>query len=206
MAVHTSFHQQFEGLQERFEGLRSRYDLDGVKLSIASLSKELEDPAVWSDIQRSTEINKKLAQSKLHLETFEAVEKKINDVAAFFDLYENIEDEHVANELRTLLADAESLLRSLEIKSYFSGKYDENDAILSIHAGQGGTEAMDWAQMVKRMYLRFFEKKGWKCVQLDENQGDEAGIKSCVLRVSGPFAYGYLKRETGAHRLVRQSP
>ena len=78
MAVHTSFHQQFEGLQERFEGLRSRYDLDGVKLSIASLSKELEDPAVWSDIQRSTEINKKLAQSKLHLETFEAVEKKIN--------------------------------------------------------------------------------------------------------------------------------
>src|SRR3989339_580409 len=119
MAVHTSFHQQFEGLQERFEGLRSRYDLDGVKLSIASLSKELED--------------------------------------------------------------AESLLRSLEIKSYFSGKYDENDAILSIHAGQGGTEAMDWAQMVKRMYLRFFEKKGWKCVQLDENQGDEAGIKSCVL-------------------------
>lgn len=98
------------------------------------------------------------------------------------------------------------LLKKLELKTCLSGPYDFNDAIVSLHAGQGGTEAMDWTAMLKRMYERYARRKGWMVVLVDESLGEEAGVKSSVLEMRGPYAYGYLKGEAGVHRLVRQSP
>ena len=100
----------------------------------------------------------------------------------------------------------EQEIKKLEFKTYLSGKHDNKDAILSIHAGQGGTEAMDWAQMLLRMYLRYSERKSWEYSIVNEVQGDEAGIKTVTVEVSGKYAYGFLKKEAGVHRLVRQSP
>jgi peptide chain release factor 2 len=102
--------------------------------------------------------------------------------------------------------DAEKMINEYEVLLFLSGKYDRNNAIFSIHAGAGGTEAMDWASILKRMYIRYFEKKGWKYELVDEILGEEAGIKSVTLNVKGTFAYGLLKGEAGTHRLVRQSP
>jgi peptide chain release factor 2 len=97
-------------------------------------------------------------------------------------------------------------MKRYETLMFLSGEFDKNDAIFSIHAGQGGTEAMDWSQMLLRMYTRFFELKGWKWEEMDRVAGEEAGVKSVTLNVSAPYAYGYLKAEAGTHRLVRQSP
>jgi peptide chain release factor 2 len=94
----------------------------------------------------------------------------------------------------------------MEFALYLSGPYDRGDAIFAIHSGQGGTEAMDWTSMLYRMYLRYVERKGWTSEEIDYTQGDEAGIKSVTMTVSGPYAYGFLKAEAGVHRLVRQSP
>jgi peptide chain release factor 2 len=102
--------------------------------------------------------------------------------------------------------DLEKRLQKLELKTFFAGTYDAADVIFSIHSGQGGTEAMDWASMLQRMYQRFFEKKSWPFDLVEETPGDEAGIKSVTYRVHGRYAYGYLKHEAGTHRLVRQSP
>jgi peptide chain release factor 2 len=97
-------------------------------------------------------------------------------------------------------------ISQLELQTYLSGKYDKNNSLLSIHAGQGGTEAMDWAAILQRMYMRFFERRGWKYELLDMIQGDEAGIKAVYFKITAPFAFGYLRGENGTHRLVRLSP
>jgi peptide chain release factor 2 len=102
--------------------------------------------------------------------------------------------------------EADELLEKLEELLFFSGKYDESSAILSIHSGQGGTEAMDWAEMLYRMYTRYFERRGWSYEVIEQTPGDEAGLKSVVISVNGKYAYGFLKFEAGTHRLVRQSP
>jgi peptide chain release factor 2 len=104
------------------------------------------------------------------------------------------------------LVEAEKMINQYEVLLFLSGEHDKGDAIFSIHAGQGGTEAMDWASMLYRMYTRYFERKGWKFEEVDRVAGDEAGIKSTTINVHGDFAYGYLKAEAGVHRLVRQSP
>lgn len=116
-----------------------------------------------------------------------------------------------AQELKKLLAEgkeeeAEKKLSEFELLLYLSGSYDASNAIMSIHAGQGGTEAMDWTAMLLRMYTRFFERKGWQYEVIDQTSGDEAGLKTVVIAVYGNFSYGYLKHEAGVHRLVRQSP
>lgn len=136
-----------------------------------------------------------------------------NEITEINDLDENIkvlmalaQDSEDDNSFVKELSIVEKRLQDLKFKSYLSGEYDKKNAILSIHAGQGGTEAMDWTSMLYRMYLRFFEKRGWKAETMDVAEGEEAGIKSVTIKVSGGYAYGYLKNESGAHRLVRQSP
>lgn len=128
-----------------------------------------------------------------------SVEQLLGDAQAALEL-------EMADELEKKMNEAGELLASLEEKTYLSGPYDSSDAIVSVHAGQGGTEAMDWAEMLLRMYQRYADRMEWKWQLVDEQRGDEAGIKSAVLIMNGRWAFGYLKGERGTHRLVRQSP
>lgn len=172
-------------LKKRLEDLKRKLDPDKLQQEIRQIQAESSKPNFWQDYQAATKKMKRLADLEEELAQIESLEI--------------LGQEGQEEELERKLA-------KLELKTFLAGRYDFKDAVFSIHAGQGGTEAMDWAQMLKRMYLRYFEKKGWKYEILDETPGEEAGIKSVTMSVSGPYAYGFLKHEAGTHRLVRQSP
>lgn len=176
--------------------------------------KELEamttDPDFWNDPQKAKSVSQELSDLQDQVSQYKKLEQYKLDVEAMETLIAELPQDEINEGFNTefvaLIKQYETYIRSLEMTLYFSGKYDASDAILSIHSGQGGTEAMDWASMLARMYTRFFERKGWKFELVEESRGDEAGIKSCTYLVHGKYAYGHLKRESGAHRLVRQSP
>ena len=130
----------------------------------------------------------------------------LDDVEVLIELGEMEEDESVASEMDASLGTVETHVSDLEFQRMLGGPFDRNDAILTINAGAGGTESLDWAGMLLRMYIRFCESQGWSVTFLDRQDGDEAGIKSASLSISGPFAYGMLRAEAGVHRLVRISP
>jgi len=172
-------------LKGRAEKLIEQLDHDSLAKKIKELQNEMENPAFWNDPQ----IASKKAQ------TLSKLKKTLDNV----ELLELLLTEPDNKELETLI-------KELELHLYLSGKYDSNDAYLSIHAGAGGTEAMDWANMLLRMYMRYFDRKKWKYDLIYKLQGDEAGIKTASLKVSGENVYGLLKKEHGTHRLVRLSP
>src|SRR5258708_10770891 len=150
------------------------------------------DPALWNNQEKARSVMQELADTKEELEEFTALNEEI-------EILKEIKDADAMREIK-------KRVKKLVLKTYLSGSNDSKNAIISIHAGQGGTEAMDWASMLMRMYLRFCERRGWKSSVLDETRGEEAGVKTVVIRADGPYAYGYLKGEAGTHRLVRQSP
>ena len=172
-------------LTTRIDNLLVKLDIDGKKRKIAQIGAESSSPAFWNDHNSATSKMKEMASLQKEVEA--------------------------ANKLSELVSagnqeEARKLLDSLEILLYLSGPYDKAAAILSIHSGQGGVEAMDWASMLTRMYSRYFERKGWNFEVIDETLGEEAGIKSATVAVNGEYAYGFLKGEAGVHRLVRLSP
>jgi peptide chain release factor 2 len=172
-------------LKKRLEILKKKLDLDELEEKIKAIEKESAEPDFWQDHQRASQKMKQMADWQKEIEEIEELEKF---------LAEGKEKE------------AENKLKKVEIKAFFSGPYDRSNIIFSIHAGQGGTEAMDWTEMLKRMYLKYFDQKGWRYQIIDEVMGEEAGVKSVAMKVSDSFVYGYLKHEAGTHRLVRQSP
>jgi len=141
-----------------------------------------------------------LGDFKNEVSDFESLRDVIS-VLVEFSLKDQLSDD-----LNAEIQKAEESLEKFELSSFLSGEYDQKNAVLGIHAGQGGTEAMDWASMLYRMYLKFCERRGWVATTLDITDGEEAGIKSVIFKVAGKYAYGYLKKEAGTHRLVRQSP
>lgn len=174
-----------KSVKERYQLLLKKIDLEKKKKEMAELEKETFNPSFWQDHEKAAQITKKIAQMK----------KQIDDLEIISLL---IEEKN--------WSEAERLIAEYEILFFLSSPYDKNDVIFSIHAGQGGTEAMDWSAMLLRMYTRYFEKKGWVYQIVDQVDGEEAGIKSVTLTVTGDYVYGYLKGEAGVHRLVRQSP
>lgn len=172
-------------LLSRLSKLREILGIEDIKKRISELNLESQSPEFWQDHELAGRAMEELSGKVEQVEKVDKVEEEIKN----------------GN-----LDAARSLLSKLEIVAYLSGPYDAGAAILSVHSGQGGTEAMDWAAMLLRMYLRFAQKRGWKVEVMDETPGEEAGIKSATLLVGGKFAYGYLKMEAGSHRLVRQSP
>lgn len=174
-----------EDLRERLNELRKKLNIESKKDEISSLKERMQDDSVWKDWEKGQKLSKELSDLQKEVEDFEMLEliSQENDPLGF-----------------------EKALWEVEKKTYLSEPHDKGGAILSIHAGQGGTEAMDWTEMLYRMYTRFCDSKGWKYELLSLTPGDEAGYKSVSLEIDGKYVYGFLKHESGVHRLVRQSP
>lgn len=162
-------------------------------------------PDFWTS-ETASNTMQDIAFLQEQIKTIQELTSLESDVAAFMELYGDDDAVETDGELTSMLKQFEKKLKEYELTQYLSGPYDKLGVIISFHAGQGGTEAMDWTEMVRRMYLRYFERKGWKVTFLSESRGEEAGIKAAEYEVIGSYAYGYLKREKGTHRLVRQSP
>lgn len=162
----------------------------------------MQKPEIWADQKKASELGSQIRDIKDNLEFLEKWQGVIDDTETALE----IADEELINEVAEQLNAMEKALEKFEVKQMLSGEYDEADAILTINAGAGGTDAQDWASLMLRMYIRWAEGHEWKVELLDKLDGDEAGIKSATIKITGKFAYGYAKAEKGVHRLVRISP
>jgi peptide chain release factor 2 len=180
--------------------------LDAVKNEIAALEAESSKPDFWADPERAKRESQKLAELKKEYEAWDGMRHSLEEVRQLLGVAEQEHDQSVLSDLSVQLDLLEKQFLQLEFQLLFSGDYDAKNAIVAIHAGAGGTDAQDWAEMLMRMLIRYAERKGWSVRLVDESRGGEAGIKSATFFVSGRFAYGHLKSEHGVHRLVRQSP
>lgn len=178
----------------------------GLKAEHAKLKETQENPDFWNDLEKTKSINKRIKQIELSLLETVGLQKKVDDIEAMLQLSEELEDDSMESELVSQLERAEKDAESLFLKTLLKGKFDANNAIVTLHAGAGGTESQDWVSMLYRMYKMYCENQDYKITEYDLLDGDEAGIKSVTFLAEGINAYGYLKAEKGVHRLVRISP
>lgn len=183
-----------------FDSIKESLNAEKQKEELIGLEAKTIEPDFWQDQANARSVMQKIGDIKKEVESIETIDK---DLAGLVDL---LTDESLLPEVEKEVSRLEKEIKALKLKTYLSGEYDSRNAVVTIHAGQGGTEAMDWSSMLYRMYSRFCERKGWGVEVIDETAGEEAGIKSITFKVSGNYAYGYLKGESGTHRLVRQSP
>src|SRR5690606_28994060 len=167
---------------------------------------ELAESAVWDNPERAQSLGRERSSLEVVVKTIEALESGIADCRELLDMAVEEDDESSVNDVAAELEQLDEQLQELEFRRMFSGEMDPNNAFLDIQAGSGGTEAQDWAEMVLRMYLRWGEAKGFKTTLEEVSEGEVAGIKSATIRFEGEYAYGWLRTETGVHRLVRKSP
>lgn len=166
----------------------------------------MADPNFWSDQDRAKTMAKQATALKTMVENWEKLVKEAEDLGELAKLAQNEADKTLEADLKAKFGHLEAAFEQVRLTTFLNGKYDQNSAILSIHAGAGGVDAQDWSEMLLRMYGRYADKQGFKTTIIDESRGSEAGIKSVVFEITGDYAYGYLKGEAGVHRLVRQSP
>ena len=182
------------------------FDISKIQLEINELEQKVNAPNFWDNPTMSTPIDTKLKRLKNEVETFRKLEQELNNIDEMSLLLIDEPDEQMSLEVLEATKKVEKELNELEIKTLLSGKYDQNNAILTLHPGAGGTESQDWVQMLYRMYSKWASSNNYTVKELDYLEGDEAGIKSVTFLISGEYAYGYLKGEMGVHRLVRISP
>ena len=180
--------------------------IDHIREQLDELTEEMNQPEFWNDPDHSAKVNQKVSNLKGKLEHYEKLLSSADDIEVMLEMAEEEKDEDTVTEEVNELATLKEHTDALELETLMRGDYDDNDAVLSLHAGAGGTEAQDWTSMLYRMYTRYCEKMGFTVKLLDLLDGDEAGIKSVTFQVNGENAYGYLKSEKGVHRLVRISP
>ena len=180
--------------------------LEALKKELEELQAKMEEPGFWENVQEAHKVNKRVKPIEDKLEQFNRISSRLEDAVVLVELLEESGDEDMAEELATELVALKKDVSELRLKALLRGEYDSNGAILSLHAGAGGTEAQDWVEMLYRMYTRWCERKKFTVKVLDFLAGDEAGVKSVTFEVIGLNAYGYLKAEKGVHRLVRISP
>jgi peptide chain release factor 2 len=173
---------------------------------LVEVSRELEDPAIWNNPEKAQSLGKELAELQDVVNKIKNLEERYAEAKDWLELIVEHQDETASKELQIELAALEKIVADLEFKRMFSGEMDKQNAFLDIQSGSGGTEAQDWAEMLLRMYLRWAEKRGFAVTLNEVSAGEVAGIKSATIKVDGPYAYGWLRTETGVHRLVRKSP
>ena len=176
------------------------FDLDAKSQKIKELTKELNDENTWKDVSKSTAINSELVNLQKQIFTYQNI---VNELEDYSELINILGDEELKEIDVTKITDQ---INELEINTLFTGEYDDAPCFLEIHPGAGGTESCDWSSMLLRMYKMFCDKNGYTYEELDCQKGEEAGIKSATIKITGPYAYGYFKGEQGVHRLVRISP
>ena len=182
------------------------FDFDVKKSRLEQISKELEDPSIWNDQARSQTLGKEKRELDFIVNGLSHLASNLKDQCELFELARNENDDET---LKVVLDESHSLEKSVEAMEFrrmFSHPMDPNNCFINFQSGSGGTEAQDWANMLLRMYIRYGERKGFKVEVLDISDGDIAGIKSATLKISGDYAFGHLRTETGVHRLVRKSP
>ena len=190
----------------RFDELKKSIHLNELQDRLLDLEKQTESQDFWNNPELSAEVLAEITELKKKIASFNEVDNLVQTNKSFLELIQEENDAEIAAELEKSIKETQTKLDSLEISTLLSGKYDKNNAIITIHPGAGGTEAMDWADMLYRMYTRWSEQNGFKLTELYFDPGEEAGAKSVSFLVEGPYAYGYLKSENGVHRLVRISP
>jgi len=173
---------------------------------LEEVGRELENPDIWSDPEKAQALGRERARLELIITTLDALESGLADAAEMLDLAIGEDDQEILDSVADDLKKMQYRVETLEFQRMFSGEMDENSCFLDIQAGSGGTEAQDWAEMLLRMYLRWAERRGWKADLVEVSSGDVAGIKSATIQITGDYAYGWCRTETGVHRLVRKSP
>lgn len=182
------------------------FDFDHKVERLEEVNAELEQPDVWNTPEKAQALGKERSALEVVVNTIKALEQGVEDVEGLIELALEAEDVDTFNEAQLEADELEKKLAELEFRRMFSGQHDAADCYIDLQAGSGGTEAQDWTEMLLRMYLRWAESKGFKTELIEVSDGDVAGLKSATVRVSGDYAFGWLRTETGIHRLVRKSP
>ena len=206
MIEYEEYKTGLNNLKPQLQELYSAMKTEESRAEINRLEKECAQDGFWSDIERSQKVLQTIKKLKAKCETYDKLAAKWDDLYTLCTMAIEEEDLSVLPELAEEYEAFQKELETARLSTLLNGEYDGNNAILSLHAGAGGTEAQDWAQMLYRMYTRWAERHGFKYKLLDWLDGDEAGIKSATISITGENAYGYLKSESGVHRLVRVSP
>lgn len=198
--------QKFRQLKADFEDILTYFHQDEIEQEINKLSDKMLEANFWNNQREAKKVIDQKNYLTEKLEIFQGIKHKVEDIEVGIDLYEDSEDVDLLKDIEKLVKQLEKEINQFEISILLSGPYDQNNAILEIHPGAGGTESQDWAEMLLRMYMRYAERMNFKVEVLDYLAGEEAGIKSVTLLIKGLNAYGYLKSEQGVHRLIRISP
>lgn len=196
--------QKIDEVKKKYEDILQVFHPEEKEKELKDLENIMGQSDFWNDQKRAKEISRKAQRIRKIIEDMKEIEEKFGDLEAGIELSE--EDPSMMEMVNELVEEIEKRVRNFELELLLNGKFDENNAYLTIHPGAGGTESQDWASMLLRMYMRWAERKGFNVELVDYQPGDEAGIKSATLYIKGEFAYGYLKYEKGVHRLVRISP
>ncbi|MDY5612205.1 peptide chain release factor 2 [Dysosmobacter sp.] len=203
---YDSYKQKLRELGPELEKLAAALDIESAKQEAARLEDETAQDGFWNDLERSQKVQMRLKQLQNKIQRQEKLVSSWEDLTTLCEMGQEEDDADILEELKTEFAQLEEKVEETRMTTLLSGEYDNSNAILQFHAGAGGTEAQDWAQMLYRMYTRWAERHGFVYKILDYEEGDEAGIKSAAISIEGENAYGLLKSENGVHRLVRVSP
>ncbi|WP_256207466.1 peptide chain release factor 2 [Nitrosomonas marina] len=198
--------EQLEALNTRTRDLRRYLDYDSKKTKLVELNRLLEDPAIWNDAKQAEQVSRDKKSLEDVVLTLETLDQQLSDTGELFALAKEESDNAALDSIVDDIETVEETVSKLEFRRMFSDPMDPSNCFLDVQSGSGGTEAQDWAAMLERMYLRYCERQGLQVEVLEESPGDIAGIKSATLKITGEYAYGYLRTETGVHRLVRKSP
>jgi peptide chain release factor 2 len=192
-----------KGARRSYGGI---FDFEAKQQRLAEVTRLAEDPAVWSDNKRAQELGRERKSLESLVNTFQRLDSGLRDARELFEIAKTERDDAALVSIEDDAHELESTVAGMEFRRMFAGSMDASNCFLDIQAGSGGTEAQDWAQMLERMYTRYCERKGFRVELLEESPGEVAGIKSAALKISGDYAYGHLRTESGIHRLVRKSP
>ncbi len=206
MIIIDDYKNRLNRYRQELTNLYEALKIDDVKTKLKQDEALTAQDGFWNDMEKSQKVSQAIKNAKSTISEYESLEKKADDLSALIEFAEDGMLEDVEQDIVSEFPEFEKELEDAKLKTLLSGEYDKNNAILTFHAGAGGTEAQDWVEMLYRMYTRFAQRHDYKVTVLDYLDGDEAGIKSASILIEGMYAYGYLKAENGVHRLVRVSP